>query len=146
MFSSLIFINPTSESERNKESNDSYKSHPQQRLKIGLWAQNSTHIKWNGYVGCVIRQTQHPLVKSILSSMESLVIFSFCNFFKRKIKIFWIGQFFWNRPVRPVHRLNHRFERFNSGSISIRSKWPDRTGMVTGRRLDQSDRPVRSGF
>ena len=93
-FFSLIFSNPTSESERNKESNDSYKSHPQQRLKIGLWAQNSAHIKWNGYVGCVIRQTQHPLVKSILSSLESLVIFSFCNFFKEKLKSFESDSFF----------------------------------------------------
>ena len=60
MFSSLIFSNPTSESERNKESNDSYKSHPQQRLKIGLWAQNSAHIKWNGYVGCGLCHKTDP--------------------------------------------------------------------------------------
>ena len=83
-FFSLIFSNPTSESERNKESNDSYKSHPQQRLKIGLWAQNSAHIKWNGYVGCVIRQAQRPLVNFVLSYMESLVTFLFCNFFLKK--------------------------------------------------------------
>ena len=90
-FFSLIFSNPTSARKRNKESNDSYKSHPQQRLKKGLWAQNlgsklSPHKEewvcglWA--VGCVIRQAQHhPLVKSILSSM---VIFLFSNFFLKK--------------------------------------------------------------
>ena len=55
----------------------------------------------------------------------------------------WVGRFGGNRPVR---RSDHRFNRFDSGSTSLRAKWPDQIGMVTGRRLDQSNWPVRSGF
>ena len=37
------------------------KSHPQLRLYIVLWAQDSAHSNWSGYVGCVIRRAQHVL-------------------------------------------------------------------------------------
>ena len=67
MFFFIDNSNPTSENERNKESNDSYKSHPQQSLGMVLWVEIKAHSNWSGYVGCVIRQAQHGILPFMLT-------------------------------------------------------------------------------
>nr|CAN65473.1 hypothetical protein VITISV_037606 [Vitis vinifera] len=57
-----------------------------------------------------------------------------------------LDRFMKNRMVCPVRRFDRWFERFNAGSTIKRFIETDRTGKLTGRRLDRSDRPVRSGF
>ena len=52
-----------------------------------------------------------------------------------KKKKSWTGRFEGNRPV---YRSDHRFNRPNSGLNTFRFKWPDWTGIVTGRRSDRS--------
>ena len=57
-----------------------------------------------------------------------------------------LDRFVKNRTVCPVRRFDRWFERFNAGSTTKRFFEMDRTGKLTGRRFDRSDRPVRSGF
>ena len=60
--------------------------------------------------------------------------------------LIWSVRFVLNRPVRPIHRSDRRFRRFMSGPIAKWFNRVNRTGNVTGRRLNRLNRPVRSGF
>ena len=93
---------------------------------------------------------QHGWVGCGLCHYKTRPSMGFCpklfNFYTREPGLNWIVRFDWNRPIPLGHRSDRRFRRFVTGLIFKRFNRANRTGDVTGRRLNRLDRPVRSVF